>query len=114
MRNVKARSTPPSPPDIKPPTEPPTVWKPGDSCKRIDAFVKVVFDENDPRKFLVQQKNGRLRHLGVGTLKELRSKANQFQGKDIVVDVRNGGRWVRCENNPFLGLTAVKEELVSA
>ncbi len=105
--------TPPQPPDVAPPAPAPqpTAKDPG---KRIRAFVEVTFDENDPRKFLVQQKNGHLRHLGIGTLKELRSKADQFQGEDIVVDVRQGGRWVRCKTNPFIGVGATKEDLMPA
>ncbi len=101
---------PPGPPDVKPrePLPEPTAKDRGNSIK---AFVAVVFDENDPRKFLVQQKNGHLRHLGMGTLKELRSKADQFQGSDIIVDVRNGARWVRCKANPFIGIRTQKEEL---
>ena len=104
--------TPPQPPDVAPP-EPapqPTAKDPG---RQIPAFVDVVFDENDKRRFSVKLKKG-LRQIGFGTLKELRSKASQFQDGDVVVDVRQNGRWIRCKANPFIGIGAKKEELVPA
>ena len=90
--------TPPQPPDVAPP-EPapqPTAKDPG---RQIPAFIDVVFDKNDRRLFSVKLKSG-LRQIGYGTLKELHSKASQFQGDNVVVDVRQDGRWVRCKTNP--------------